>query len=220
MNKKKRNVIISTSLILLAVIFTILVKVIDVQAVGVNGSDIGFATLNQFVFEKIGVNMIWYDITTWLGIIPIIVAMVYALIGVIQLIKRKSIYKVDREIMVLGAFYVVVVCTYVFFEKVIVNYRPILMDGLMEASYPSSHTFATICLCGSFVIINKKLFDNKFTKLVNVLAVIIAVVTVVGRLMSGVHWFTDIIGGLIISMALLMALNTVMNLVKEKRTEI
>ena len=206
MSKKKRNFCISTILILLAVVFTILVKVVDVKQIGVNETSIGFATLNQFVFKTTGVNMIWYHITDWLGLVPIFIAMAYSLLGLIQLIKRKSLFKVDKEIIILGLFYVVVISIYIFFEKVIVNYRPILMNGFLEASYPLSHTLMTICLCGSSVIVNKKLFNNKITKFMNMLSLVIIFITVIGRLISGVHWFTDILGGIFISIALLMIL--------------
>ena len=206
MNKKKRNFIISTVLILVAIIFTILVKVVDVRQVGANETSIGFAMVNQFVFEFTHVNMMWYHITDWLGLVPVFMAMAYALIGIIQLIKRKSLFKVDKEIIVLGLFYIVVIFLYVFFEKVVVNYRPILMNGYLEASYPSSHTLMTLCICGSSIIVNKNLFNNKITKLMNVLSWVIMFVTVIGRLVSGVHWFTDIIGGIFMSLALLMVL--------------
>ena len=214
MNKKKRNFVISTILIILAVVFTILVKVVDVKYVGVNETSIGFATLNQFVFKITGVNMIWYHITDWLGIIPIFMAMVYSLIGLIQLIKRNSLFKVDKEIIILGLFYLIVISLYVLFEKVIINYRPILMNGFLEASYPSSHTLMTICLCGSSIIINKKLFKNKIANIINVLSLIIIIITVIGRLISGVHWFTDIIGGILISVALIMNLYAVIDVIK------
>lgn len=216
MNKKKRNFLISTILILLAVVFTILVKVVDVKQVGVNGSSIGFATLNQLVFKTTGVNMIWYHITDWLGLVPIFMAMVYGLIGLIQLIKRKNLFKVDKEIIILGLFYIVVISIYILFEKVIVNYRPILMNGFLEASYPSSHTLMTICLCGSSIILNKKLFNNKMTKVLDVLSLAIIFITVIGRLISGVHWFTDIIGGILISIALLMTFYSVIDVIKNK----
>ena len=215
MNKKKRNFFISTILILLAVVFTILVKVVDVKQVGVNGTSIGFATLNQFVFKTTGVNMIWYHITDWLGLVPIFMAMVYSLLGFVQLIKRKSLFKVDKEIIILGLFYVVVISIYILFEKFIVNYRPILMNGCLEASYPSSHTLMTICLCGSSIIVNKKMFNNKITKLMNMLSLIIIFITVIGRLISGVHWFTDIVGGIFISIALLMTFHSVIDVIKK-----
>jgi len=213
MNKK---MIISTILILLAVVFTILVKVVDVKQVGVNETYIGFATINKFILETVGINMRWYYITDWLGLIPILMAIAYALIGFIQLIKRKNIFKVDKEIILLGLFYVVVISLYIFFEKFIVNYRPILMNGFLEASYPSSHCLMTICLCGSSIIVNKKLFNNKFTSFINVFLLIIIFVTIIGRLISGVHWFTDIIGGMFISMALLMILYSVMDATEKK----
>ena len=215
MNKKKRNFCISTILILLAVVFTILVKVVDVKQIGVNETSIGFATLNQFVFKATGVNMIWYHITDWLGLVPIFMAMAYVLLGLVQLIKRKSLFKVNKEIIILGLFYVVVISIYIFFEKVIVNYRPILMNGFLEASYPSSHTLMTICLCGSSIIVNKKMFNNKITKLMNMLSLIIIFITVIGRLISGVHWFTDIIGGIFIAIALLMILYSIIDIKKK-----
>ena len=209
MKKGKSNFLVSTILILLAIVFTILVKVVDVQSAGVNGTSIGFATINMLVFKTIGVNMVWYHITDWLGFIPIFIAMVYAIIGVVQLVKRKSLFKVDKEIIILGIFYIVVIAIYVLFEKVIINYRPILMNGYLEASYPSSHTLMTICLCGSSIMINKKLFKNRFSKFINIVSAIVILVTITGRLISGVHWFTDIVGGIIISISLLTTLHSI-----------
>lgn len=216
MSGKRRNYFISTILFLLAIGFTVLVKVVDVKQVGVNETSIGFGTVNQFVFNFFGVNMIWYHITDWLGLVPIFMAMAYALIGFVQLVKRKSLFKVDKEIIILGIFYIIVIALYLFFEKVIVNYRPILMDGFIEASYPSSHTLMTICLCGSSIIVNRKLFNNKITKFMNILSIAIVLITIIGRLISGVHWFTDIIGGIFISIALLMTLYSTINLIKKE----
>lgn len=217
MNNKKRNFLISGILLLIAITFTILVKVVDVKQIGVNNSSIGFATLNQFIFETTGVNMIWYHITDWLGLIPVFMAIVYAFIGLIQLIKRRSIFKVDKEIILLGLYYIIVIALYVFFEKVIINYRPILMNGFLEASYPSSHTLMTICICGSSILINKKLFNNKITKVINYLSIIIITITVVGRLISGVHWFTDIIGGILISSGLLMTFYSLLSIINKEK---
>ena len=213
--KKRNNFLISTILILLAVVFTILVKVVDVESVGVTGTNIGFYTLNKFIFDKIGVNMMWYYITDWLGLIPIFIALVYALMGLVQLLKRRSLFKVDKDIMVLGLFYIIVIFIYIFFEKVIVNYRPILIDDLLEASYPSSHTLMTLCLCGSSIIFNKINFSSFFSKIINILSVFIIIVTVIGRLLSGVYWFTDIVGGILIASALLMCFYSVLEYLNE-----
>lgn len=212
---KKRYLTITVLILVSSIIFIILLKKVDIQCDAVNNSCIGFATINQFIFEKIGVNMIWYTITDWLGLIPILISMVYGIIGLKQLIKQKSIKNIDKEIIILGLFYVSVISIYILFEKYIINYRPILMNGFLEASFPSSHTLMTICLCGSSIIINNRLFKNKFTKIVDVISLFIIIITIIGRLLSGVHWFTDIIGGILISSFLLMLFSSILNLNKK-----
>ena len=213
---KKRNIIISIVLIILSVLFTALVKNVDVKPIGPNESIVGFADINKLFHNLIGSNMTIYKITEVLGYIPIVMALVYVFIGLKQLIKRKSLLKVDKEIYVLALFYVLVVGVYVFFEKFIINYRPILIDGLLEASYPSSHTLMSICLCGSSIIINKKLFKNKFGDIENVFSVILILLIVIGRTVSGVHWFTDILGGIIISSTLLVIFYSIISSIKPK----
>ena len=214
MKKNNKNFLIGIILLLLAILFTVLVKIVDVKPIGANNTYIGFSTINQFVFKNIGVNIIWYHITEYLGIIAIFMAAIYALLGFIQLIKRKSLFKIDKELILLGIFYIIIILIYIFFEKVIINYRPILIDNILEASYPSSHTLMTICLCGSAIIINKKLYHNKVTKILNILLFIIMLLTVIGRLISGVHWFTDIIGGILISISLLKILHSLMHTIE------
>ena len=212
---KRKNLIITILLLISSIIFIVLLKRIDIKCDAVNNSCIGFATINQLIFNKIGVNMTWYVITDWLGIIPILVSMVYAIIGLKQLIKRKSIRNVDKEIIILGIFYFLVISIYIIFEKYIVNYRPILMNGNLEASFPSSHTLMTICLCGSSIIVNNKLFKNNFSKIINIMSILIIFITIMGRLISGVHWFTDIIGGILISSFLLMLFYSILTLNKK-----
>ena len=191
-----------------AIIYTLLVKYIDVQEIGPNDSLVGFATINNFMFNLTGVNMLWYDITNWWGFVPLFIAFIYAMIGFIQMIKRRNILKVDKEILGLGVYYIIVIGLYIFFETCIINYRPTLMDGILEASYPSSHTLLSVCICGSSLIINKYLFKNRnFFKAENIISILSILVIVIGRFISGVHWFTDIVGAILISIALLKAFN-------------
>ena len=152
--------------------------------------------------------MTLYKITEILGIIPILIALMYAVIGLIQVIDRKSL-KVDKELIALGILYIIVILIYVFFEKFIINYRPVIIDDVLEASYPSSHTLLSICICGSELLINKYLFNNeKIYKYINIISIISMVLIVLGRLLSGVHWASDIIGSIIISITLLKILET------------
>ena len=206
--KNKKNILICILLVLLSIIYTLLVKYVDTSTIGPNGSVVGFSSLNSFVFNLTGNNMTLYKITEILGIIPILIALMYAVIGLIQVIDRKSL-KVDKELIALGILYVVVILIYVFFEECIINYRPVIIDGVLEASYPSSHTLLSICICGSALLINKYLFKNKkIYKYINIVSIISMVLIVLGRLLSGVHWASDIIGSIIISITLLKILET------------
>lgn len=206
--KNKKNILICVLLVLISIIYTLLVKYVDPSTIGPNGSVVGFSSLNSFVFNLTGNNMTLYKITEILGIIPILIALMYAVIGLIQVIDRKSL-KVDKELIALGILYIIVILIYVFFEKCIINYRPVLIDGILEASYPSSHTLLSICICGSSLLINKYLFNNKkIYKYINIISIISMVLIVLGRLLSGVHWASDIIGSIIISITLLKILET------------
>lgn len=206
--KNKKNILICVLLVLISIIYTLLVKYVDTSTIGPNGSVVGFSSLNSFVFNLTGNNMTLYKITEILGIIPILIALMYAVIGLIQVIDRKSL-KVDKELIALGILYIIVILIYVFFEKFIINYRPVIIDGVLEASYPSSHTLLSICICGSALLINKYLFNNKkIYKYINIISIISMVLIVLGRLLSGVHWASDIIGSIIISITLLKILET------------
>lgn len=208
MEKRRKEILLCGGLFAVAIIYTLLVKYIDVQEIGPNDSLVGFATINNFMFNLTGVNMLWYDITYWWGFVPLFIAFIYAMIGFIQMIKRRNILKVDKEILGLGVYYIIVIGLYIFFETCIINYRPTLMDGILEASYPSSHTLLSVCICGSSLIINKYLFKNRnFFKVENIISILSILVIVIGRFISGVHWFTDIVGAILISIALLKAFN-------------
>ena len=205
MKNKGKFLIIGISGALFALLI-VLLRCVDVEPVGAAGTSVGLSHMNRFVFELTGVNMVWYNITDWLGLAAIFAAFLFAATGLVQVIKRRSILKVDKEILALGGLYILVIGIYVLFENVIVNYRPIIMPGCSnpEASFPSSHTMLVCVIMGNTIIIIGKYIKKKSLCMVirGICAAVIAV-TVVGRLISGVHWFTDILGGLLISTFLL-----------------
>lgn len=199
-------------------VFTVMVMTIDVQAVGPNGSTVGFASLNKAVFDRLGQNDFCYKLTELLGNTAILVCLVFAGIGLYQWISRKSLAKVDKKIILLGIFYTIVIAIYVFFNKVAVNYRPILeADGTLEASYPSSHTVLAVCVFITMFMqkqLNPK-GDAKEKKWNAILSFILPTVMIVGRLLSGIHWFTDIIGAVLLSMALVLLYRGAIDSIKE-----
>lgn len=213
--KKKRNIILCIILTAFSILYTILVKIVDVKGIGPKNSKVGFSTLNNSFKGIVGSNMTLYKITEILGLLVFIICIFYGVIGIYQLIKRKSIKKVDKEIILMGAFYILVLLVYAFFEKVTINYRPILIDGILEASYPSSHTILSICVCTSSFIISSKYINKKYLNFVNVSTFVLMLLVLIGRLISGVHWLSDIIGGIIISITLIMYFITVDNYIKK-----
>ena len=203
--KNKKRLALGVSLVVAFVLWTVLVRFAYVQAIGPDGSSVGFATLNRFVHELTGVNWVLYTVTDWLGLVPIAVALGFAILGLVQLIKRKSLWKVDHSILALGVFYIVVMAAYIFFEIVVINYRPTLINGYLEASYPSSTTMLVMCVMPTAAMqLNARIKNTVFRRCAIIAIVAFTVFMVIGRLISGVHWITDIIGGALLSAGLVM----------------
>ena len=201
--KGKKLLWIGSICIAVFLIWTLLIQAVDVQTLGVNGTNIGFATINCWFHRLTGVHMVIYTITDWLGLVPIFICMVFAGIGCIQLLKRRSLLKVDYDIIFLGVYYILVIFGYLFFEIIPINYRPILIEGIMEASYPSSTTLLVLCVMPTLVEqVNRRVKEGMVKKIVTVLVILFSVFMVLGRLISGVHWLTDIAGSIMLSVGL------------------
>lgn len=199
----KKKLIFGSIFVIIFAIWTALIQIVDVQAVGQNGTDIGFATFNCWFHKITGVNMTLYTVTDWLGLVPLVVSLVFAGVGVVQLVKRKSLLKVDSDILILGIYYVVVVFCYLVFEMIPINYRPILIEGIMEASYPSSTTLLVLCVMPTLMEqMNRRVKNGTVNKVIGILVISFSVFMVLGRLISGVHWFTDIVGSVFLSVGL------------------
>ena len=203
MKRIRKSFVASMCLLTAFVLWTVAICFVDVRAIGPQSSSVGFAGINGFVHNLTGVHWGLYNITDWLGLVPIFVCMGFGILGLVQWIKRKSIRKVDYDIFVLGGFYIVTIAAYLFFESVVINYRPELINGYLEASYPSSTTLLVMCVMPTAVMQFNSRIKNKVLR--NIIAVaIIAFIAfmVIGRLVSGVHWFTDIVGGALLSAGL------------------
>ena len=187
------------------IIWTVAVCLIDVRAIGPMDSSVGFATLNGFVHRLTGVHMALYTATDLLSLVPAVVVLGFGCLGLGQWIKRKQILKVDADILVLGGFYVVVAAAFLFFEMVVVNYRPVLIEGKLEASYPSSTTMLVMCVMPTAMMqLRRRIGKASVRRIVEILLGVFTGFMVAGRLLSGVHWLTDIIGGALLSAGLVL----------------
>ena len=196
----KKSLIQFVAVTLIAVVFTVLVKIVDVGFVSSTGSLVGFSSVNIPFSQKFGFNPIFYKVSEVLGYLVFLVIAVFAFIGCYQLIKRKSLMKVDKDLYALAITYVFTFALYIFFDKVLViNFRPIIMAGesIAEPSFPSSHTLLAVSVLGTAISECGKIRRKSFrVSLVIVLAILMGA-TVLSRLFSGVHWVTDIVAGIL-----------------------
>ena len=196
----KRKIAVGGILLAAFVLWTVAVCVVDVQPMGPEGSAVGFAAVNGFVHQLTGVDLTLYAITDWLSVIPLGIVLGFGVLGLNQWIQRKSLFKVDGSILTLGGFYVAVAAAFLFFEKVVINYRPVLIEGALEASYPSSTTMLVLCVMRSAMVQLRLRVKNLLLRRCMCVALsVFSAFMVIGRLLSGVHWLTDIIGGILLS---------------------
>lgn len=206
--KNKKQLYFALSMLMAFAFWTVLISCVDVKQIGPAGTMVGLATINRFIHNITGVNLTLYYVTDWLGLVPILFVFVFGVEGIIQLIKRKNIFKVDFNILILGGFYIVTIAVYLFFELVVINYRPILINGVLEASYPSSTTLLALCVVPTGIMqFNSRIKNNVLRRGVSIILSTFTVFMVTARFISGVHWFTDIIGGILFSVGLVNLYN-------------
>ena len=188
------------------ILLILLVKFLDVRAIGPAGTSIGLSHLNELVHNLSKENQFLYKLTGVFMFAAILVVLLIAALGALQLLQRKNVMKVDAEILTTGTLYVIIIGIYMFFEIVIINYRPVIMPGeaAPEASFPSSHTMIICTVIGSAMMLARRYIrPGQVRQTVQYACMFIIVGTVIGRLLCGVHWFTDILGGVLISITLL-----------------
>lgn len=186
-------------------LWTVLVQTVDVQSIGPGGTSVGMAAWNLGFHKWTGVHMWMYTLTDWLGLVPVCVGVAFGGLGLVQLVRRKSLWRVDRDILILGVYYVLVIGCYLFFEAVPINYRPILIEGRLEASYPSSTTLLALSVMPTLIEqVRRRVRSGGLRRGICGFAAIFGTFMVIGRTVSGVHWITDIVGAVLLCGGLFM----------------
>ena len=203
MTEQRRDRVTGTVLIAAFALWTALVQIVDVRPVGQNGTDVGFATFNAWFHGLTGVHMVLYAITDWLGLVPAAVCLGFGVMGATQLVRRRSLSAVDPDLLLLGVYYVLIAATYLVFEAFPINYRPIPIDGVMEASYPSSTTLLVLGVMPTLAYqVARRMKGGKAKVAVVAFVAAFSALMVAGRLVSGVHWATDIVGSILLAAGL------------------
>lgn len=205
MNSEKRDLKKPVVMLVVTILFSILTYVVDRKPIGPDETSVGFSSINGLFAGSFGYNPVMDTLSDIAMYLSFLVVAAFAFIGLMQLIKGKSLSKVDKTIVGLGVLYVVVAVLYVAFDKIPINYRPLIPPGdtELETSFPSTHTLVICSVLGSGIVAVKRLFKNEMT--VRVLKIAFAAIMAIGvcaRLFSGVHWLTDIVAGLLFSVTL------------------
>ena len=196
--KKKVSLVICILLVLALGGLILALKMVDVQAAGPLDSQIGLAGINTRFRDLIGQNALMHVLADMLLYTSFAVVLCFGLDGLIQLISGRSLKNVDKGLLFLVPIYLLMAVFYVAFEKYIINYRPILEDGVLEASFPSSHVLMIVTILGTAALELKHLVGNRAGRgLLQFLCILgciggIAVVSLHGR-----HWLTDVAGGVL-----------------------
>lgn len=221
MKMKKRiikDLILGITLIIMFGAFTLFVMKYDIKNIGVNNTTIGFATLNSWFNKTTGTHLMFYSITDWLELLPLLVCVCFGLIGLKQLLSRKKIFLVDHDILLLGIYYIIVILLYLLFDKMCINYRPILIEGKLEVSYPSSTVLLVLCVMLTLIFqINRRVKNDKTKIYLETLNNIYIIFMLFGRIVSGVHWITDIIGSIILALGLFKLYISFVNMLDNKK---
>lgn len=218
MKNGKRDLMTGLGLLLAFVGWTVLIRCADVQPLGPNGTCIGLAAVNGWFHRLTGVHMGLYVITDWLGLVPVVICLCFAGLGAVQLVTRRSLLRVDPDILLLGVYYLLVIGAYLLFEMVPINYRPILIEGRLEASYPSSTTLLVLSVMPTLVFqVNERAGRGTVKRVTAVLSMLFSLFMVLGRLIAGVHWLTDIVGAVLLSAGLYLLYRPAVLIIREKR---
>ena len=205
MRRKKKLLYTGIVFLALFAVWTVLVQTVDVRPAGQTGKTVGFGAINLRFHQLTGVHMWIYTATDWLGLVPVVVCLLFGLLGLKQLLQRKSLLQVDPDLILLGIYYMLVIAGYLAFEIHPINYRPILIDGRVEASYPSSTTLLVLSVMPTLAFqVHRRIRHTGIKKAVHIFTVLFSLAMVVGRLICGVHWLTDIIGSVLLSRGLFL----------------
>ncbi|MBO5572630.1 MAG: phosphatase PAP2 family protein [Clostridium sp.] len=206
MNHHKNHYTTAVTLAVVFVLLTVALLIVDVQPIGPMESHVGFAALNGFISRTFPESQFWNTVAKVLGILLLLIAAFFAGLGAKQLYERRSIRRVDYDLLALGAVYGADLILYVLFEKLVINYRPVLEDGELAASYPSSHTLLAVTIgLTAIVEVQLRVRDMQKQQLLRILLAVLMIATICAKLLAGVHWFTDIIASIILGTSISLA---------------
>lgn len=183
------------------VVLTITVKYVDQKNIG--SQVIGWATINLWWRDIIGVRNFWQIASHIFAAITLIILVMFLVWQAIALLRRKSFRTMPRHWWFFDLTLIALALCYIVFQIMVINFRPLLIDGVAELSYPSSHVLLLATLWPVFILtLSREVKSRPWLRVASVIGIIVMTVGIIARLLSGYHWFTDIIGGIMLGAVL------------------
>ncbi len=139
--------------------------------------------------------MQWDKITNIILISSFAVLAIFVILAICQWISRKSLKKVDKELLWFPLPLALVAATYVVFDKFLVlNTRP---DGSGEPSFPSTHVMvATTIFLLAAIVLPKYIKSKVACAVLYVFMLAFIALVSAGRVLANKHWLSDVLGAL------------------------
>ena len=201
-NKKTLYGALSGIMLIIILVFIVLLKKVNV---GTNGDkNIGLSKINLAIYNSLGTNKIMDIISTIILAMAGALALFFVVIGIIEVVKRKKLEMLDNSIKALALVYVITGWIYLIFDYILViNYRPTTECISSSPSFPSTHTMLILMIFLTGITVLEGLIKNK--KLLYFVEIgfgLLGILAIVTRMLSGKHWFTDIIAGILFAIML------------------
>lgn len=172
-----------------------------------------YKQIGLFSFNKLFLvdysNEAWDEFSDVILYISLLFILGLAIYGFYQLSKKRSLFKVDKDIIFIGCGLAILAFVWLVFDKLIdVNYRPIAISGTAQTSFPSTHTMiaAFVLLAATRAILKRNGNEIKYQLLAYSGSSILILLCSLGRILSKMHWATDVLGGLFIGVGLFFIL--------------
>lgn len=148
------------------------------------------------------VSLQFFNLITNFGSIKFITSLSILIAGILLIKNRKRLAKFFLGVLFFGAG------SAYLFKELVRRLRPEMLLGFVESgfSYPSAHALLGTVFYGFLAYYLAKRQTEKSKKfLIYVGATIIITLVALSRVVIGVHWGTDVIGGLLLGLSLLFA---------------
>ena len=196
-HKRQSWFLIATTLTVFFVVFTLTLKLVDMQSD--SSQFIGWASINIWWRDLIGVHFSWHIISHFIALISLLVLTGILIWQVITVFHRRKLSALTRNWWVFDITLLALGLSYLLFQIVAINYRPIQVDGAIEISYPSSHSLliTTTWLLIIFRL-RREIQSQTWRRILIIVGWTLMLTGVIARLLCGYHWFTDIVGGVLL----------------------